>query len=516
MPKRAILLGRTSYDDRDTDGRNLQGQLDECREYALKKGYVIVAELTEDVRGVSGAILYTPELARALEMARAGEADVLVLRELDRLGRSLAKQLIVEQDFNEAGCEIEYVLGNYPATPEGGLMKHVGASVAEYERLKIAERTTRARRAAARAGSVLGHGRPPYGYRFIHTNGKSEFAVNEAEAQVVRLIFEWFTHDRVAIDGIARKLNEMGVPARRSGKWNRSVIHKMLQREAYAGAWYYGKHRWVNEGGRKRMVRNPKDYWISVAIPPIVERETWLLAQRQLQENRENASRRKKYDYLLTGHISCTCGGKVYGESRKQRNGSVILYYRCSKCDLPFFHASQVDSVAWEWVRALLLDPDALTVGWEAQRSAQGAEAEALRGRLAEIDAALARNRAKQKKLLDLFLADEFPREVLIERNEDLETVISAQERERATVVAEIEAQALTEAQMEDWREFAARVAEKLIAADSDFQARREIILILGVRVILSVEGGQRVVRTTIDIAPTISGYSTSPACSLP
>jgi DNA invertase Pin-like site-specific DNA recombinase len=89
MPKRAILLGRTSYDDRDTDGRNLQGQLDECREYALKKGYVIVAELTEDVRGVSGAILYTPELARALEMARAGQADVLVLRELDRLGRNL-------------------------------------------------------------------------------------------------------------------------------------------------------------------------------------------------------------------------------------------------------------------------------------------------------------------------------------------------------------------------------------------------------------------------------------------
>jgi site-specific DNA recombinase len=197
--KRAILLGRTSYDDRDTDGRNLQGQLDMCREYALRKGYVIVAELTEDVRGVSGAIIYTPELARALEMVRAGQADVLVLRELDRLGRSLAKQLIVEQDFNRADAEIEYVLGSYPDTPEGGLMKHVGASVAEYERLKIAERTTRARRAIAQSGGVVSHGKTPYGYQVVQ--GKHEFAVNEAEAQVVRLIFEWFTQDRMTIAG---------------------------------------------------------------------------------------------------------------------------------------------------------------------------------------------------------------------------------------------------------------------------------------------------------------------------
>jgi DNA invertase Pin-like site-specific DNA recombinase len=90
--KRAILLGRTSYDDRDTDGRNLQGQLDECREYALKKGYVIVAELAEDVRGVSGAILYTPKLTEALEMVRNDQADVLVLREMDRFARGLAKR----------------------------------------------------------------------------------------------------------------------------------------------------------------------------------------------------------------------------------------------------------------------------------------------------------------------------------------------------------------------------------------------------------------------------------------
>jgi DNA invertase Pin-like site-specific DNA recombinase len=145
----------------------------------------------------------------------------LVLRELDRLGRSLAKQLIVEQDFDKAGCEIEYVLGSYPDTPEGGLMKHVGASVAECERLKIAERTTRARRAIAQSGGVVSHGKTPYGYQVVQ--GKHEFAVNEAEAQVVRLIFEWFTQDRMTIAGVVRKLNEVGISTRSGGKWGRSV-----------------------------------------------------------------------------------------------------------------------------------------------------------------------------------------------------------------------------------------------------------------------------------------------------
>jgi len=54
--RRAVLYTRVSYDDRDTDGRNLQGQLDMCREYARSKGYTVVAELAEDDKGASGLL----------------------------------------------------------------------------------------------------------------------------------------------------------------------------------------------------------------------------------------------------------------------------------------------------------------------------------------------------------------------------------------------------------------------------------------------------------------------------
>ena len=46
-----------------------------CRDYALSKGYTIVAELAEDDRGASGASFDLERLNQALEMARAAEFD---------------------------------------------------------------------------------------------------------------------------------------------------------------------------------------------------------------------------------------------------------------------------------------------------------------------------------------------------------------------------------------------------------------------------------------------------------
>ena len=145
MNKRAVLYARVSSDDRGKDGRNLSGQLEMGREYALRQGHVIVAELAEDDRGASGAAFELEQLNQIRKMASAGEFDTLVVREIDRLSRNLAKQLIVEEELKRAGVEIDYVLGDYPDTPEGNLQKNIKACMAEYERLKIAERNTRGR-----------------------------------------------------------------------------------------------------------------------------------------------------------------------------------------------------------------------------------------------------------------------------------------------------------------------------------------------------------------------------------
>jgi site-specific DNA recombinase len=138
MSKRAVLYARVSGDDRHREGRNLAGQ--------IEKGYRIVAELAEDDRGASGADWNLPKLNEALEMARAGELDVLVVRELDRFARGLAKQLVIEGEFKRHGVEVEYILAEYDNTPEGKLNKHIRAVIAEFEREKINQRMIRGRR----------------------------------------------------------------------------------------------------------------------------------------------------------------------------------------------------------------------------------------------------------------------------------------------------------------------------------------------------------------------------------
>ena len=199
MSKRAVLYARTSYYDRGNNGRNLAGQLEMCREYALSRGWRVVAELAEDDRGVSGASFDLPELNKALEMARVGGFDVLVVRELDRFARNLAKQLIVEGEFKQAGVDVEYVLGEYDDTPEGNMMKNIRAVIAEYERLKIAERTRRGRRRKVKKGHVSVAQQPPYGYRTAENGGKNTLEIYEPEARIIRLIFEWYTDPNVTV-----------------------------------------------------------------------------------------------------------------------------------------------------------------------------------------------------------------------------------------------------------------------------------------------------------------------------
>ena len=288
--KRAVLYARVSSDDRRKDGLNLKGQLDMGREYALKRGYVVVAELAEDDRGASGADFDLEKLNQALEMARKDEFEVLVVRELDRFARSLAKQLIIETEFKRAGVEIDYVLGEYPDTPEGNLNKNIKAVIAEYERLIIAERNVRGRRNRARAGHIVIHGKPPYGYRVVELDGKIALEVSEPEARIVRLMFSLYTQGDekqgpLSLRAVTMRFTKMGISTP-SGqkKWHRSTVSGMLKRETYAGVWHYAKAR----NG------DILEHSIAVPVPAIVDREVWELAQQRREENAKNAPRTTK------------------------------------------------------------------------------------------------------------------------------------------------------------------------------------------------------------------------------
>jgi SMC interacting uncharacterized protein involved in chromosome segregation len=114
--------------------------------------------------------------------------------------------------------------------------------------------------------------------------------------------------------------------------------------------------------------------------------------------------------------------------------------------------------------------------------------------RLALVDDLLANNRVQLERLLDLYLAGDFSKEILTERKARLETTITALEKERAGLVAHLEARELSMEQIETIQEFAARVTENLEAMRDDFEMKRRLVEELDVHVTLAVEDGQKVV----------------------
>jgi DNA invertase Pin-like site-specific DNA recombinase len=105
----------------------------------------------------SGAKTARPGLAAALEAGRAG--DVLVVWKLDRLGRSLAHLVETVQALAARGIGLRCLQEQLDTTTSGGrLIFHIFASLAEFERDLIQERT-HAGLTAARARGRKG-GRP--------------------------------------------------------------------------------------------------------------------------------------------------------------------------------------------------------------------------------------------------------------------------------------------------------------------------------------------------------------------
>ena len=101
-----------------------------------------------------------PGLSRALDMLAKGEADTLCVAKLDRVARSLSDIANLLELANKQGWRfIALDLGVDTSTPEGMLVVGIMASIAQWERARIRERTREALAQAKVKGKKLGRPR---------------------------------------------------------------------------------------------------------------------------------------------------------------------------------------------------------------------------------------------------------------------------------------------------------------------------------------------------------------------
>jgi site-specific DNA recombinase len=509
--KRAIVYARTSRDDRNNDDRNLAGQLAMGREYCLKNGYSILAELAEDDRGASGAAINLPQLSKVRELARAGSFDVLVVRELDRLSRSLGKQLTVEEELNHNGVVVEYVLYDYPDTLEGSLMKNVRASIAEYEKGKITERMNRGKSLTVNGGYVVISTGAPYGYRAtreVNEKGKEthlKLEIERQEAAIIRQIYVWYAREFLPIREIVRRLDSMGAPVpenggrKRKGGWPRSTIFRILRNSAYMGEWKYDYHDVDDNGELKTLVAK---------IPAIIEEPLWNVAQAILDKNRENKARATKYDYLFGRRLKCgKCGQYMVCEPQKRGN-HLYLYYVCSGeghtrkhgCEGMRVRIDPVDCIAWDWITSILEDPEKLQQEIDIFQDRANRDNAPTLEQLQITEELLEENRKKLSKLLDAYMSGTWTLEEVQDRKLRLEQTVKSLDDQRIELLSALEGYILTPEQIDDIQAFAADLRDRL--EDATIEQKLQLFYILNVTGTLTLEDGEKTLSVFCKIRP--------------
>ena len=208
-PMDAPIIGylRVSTHDQSENGHGLEAQEAAVRAWAEARG--VDLELVRDT--ASGADRDRDGLTEALERVSSGQASGLVVAKLDRLSRSLIHTAELLDFFTEAGATfVALDLGVDTSTANGRLVASVLASVAEWERHTISDRTK------AGLAAIRAEGKP--------------ISRPTVDAKVSRRIRR--LRDRgYTLQAISDRLNRDGVPTARGGTtWRPSTVANHVER----------------------------------------------------------------------------------------------------------------------------------------------------------------------------------------------------------------------------------------------------------------------------------------------
>jgi len=372
---------------RQAKDQTIGSQLAALRAHAADSRLEVPEDWVFCDEGHSGATLVRPALEALRDLAAQGCIDVVLCYSPDRLARKFAYQALLIEELARCGTRVEFVNGPRGDSPEDQLLIQFQGMFAEYEKAQLMERYRRGKAYRARSGSVNVLSGAPFGYRYLRKTPESaaRYEVIEHEAVLVAEMFRRYADDGATIADLARWLTSQGVPTR-TGKhrWDRSVIWGMLRNPAYAGRAVFGKTQVIYaQAGLNRVARlqgrttprpvktvdRPREEWTEIAVPAIVDQDTFARVGQRLADNKRFATRGSKVPSLLQGLAACSaCGYGYYRGHTTTTAGNKIYYYRCLGSDNHRYEGGRVcgnkpvradylDQVVWEHITSLLADP---------------------------------------------------------------------------------------------------------------------------------------------------------------
>ncbi len=481
----AAIYCRVSTDNQEREGTSLQTQLEACLKYCQSKGYDVGYRYSEAYSGLS---LERPELEKLRELVRDERIDVIICYSLDRLSRDPGHGVIITQELEKHGVKLETVTEDVDNSELGKLISYIRGYASKVEAEKIRERTMRGKKARAKEGRMSGGFHRTYGYDYVKVafNNGGRRVINENEASWVKQIYEWLVKDGLSGSAITHRLRALNAPTKSSQFWNRTSVLAILKNPAYTGKTY----AFTTLKGRK--ARKPESEWIEIAdvTPAIISHEIFEAAQKQLQINRKKASRNKKREYLLSGHLYChRCGRAYWGyvdrvAQRYRCPGTQRIVVPINRCHNKSWKGDKLEALVWTQIERVLDNPE-LIIGEIAKQRQNADKLGVFETELQQVERQLKALDRDQYQLLQWALKG-FPEsqvETECRRMNNSRETLEARKTELESQVKASQDAVITLPKLEHTVEL---LREQL--KNTDFATKRDFIESMGIRVWLDGE----------------------------
>jgi site-specific DNA recombinase len=327
-------------------------QREQIETWAKRRG-VLIAHVFEEL-DESGGRTDRPLLEQAIRRVERGESDGLVVAYLTRFGRSLTHGVQAIQRITDAGGRFVTVQEGEEldfSTDTGRLLLRFFLSLAEWELDRIRTGWAVAGQRAVARGVHCN--KTPFGYR---RGPDRRLEIHPDKGPVVTELFKRRAAGERYCD-LVRLLMERGVTtAQGKTVWSHGILHHLFPSRVYRGEASWGS--FVNPA----------------AHPPLVDEQTWQLAQRQPTPwpLRHDIPRP-----LLSGILRCAgCQRLLQAHVSRWKSSATCRSYECGqapynggRCTAP---AHELDRVVEPYVEALF---------WQERAKCQRPDARLVRAR---------------------------------------------------------------------------------------------------------------------------------------
>jgi DNA invertase Pin-like site-specific DNA recombinase len=326
--KLTILYARLSKGDELLgESNSISNQRKLLEEYAERNGFTPHICITDD--DFTGTNFARPGWNELIERVDNGEVGTIILKSLDRMARNYLQSGLYREMFAEKGIRLIAMNDGIDTFEREDDFIPFRELMAEHYARDTSKKIKSVIHKKGRDGIPLGT-IPLYGYRKDPDN-KDVRIIDDEAAAVVRRIFK-MTVDGIGPYQIARILMEEKVErpsyylyragiVQSPGKcnldlpynWRGTTVSTILEKREYMGDLVNFKTYKPSFKSKKQIAVEPdKQMVFEGALPAIVERETWELAQT-LRKTVRRISKGGYEPNPLTGLLYCAdCGEKLH------------------------------------------------------------------------------------------------------------------------------------------------------------------------------------------------------------